>query len=204
MRVNLILDAERRSASPVPMRFVRRLLGLVLILLCCVGVAAFVSGLRTLQQELRQAEADWRQMEPRHQTVVALRFDNAYQRSVLSELRSWTNARVGWSRQLEGLRRSVPANVQLTDLRVTAVMLLQSNNLAGRVFELRLAGRTTDPSGSSVSLLQRSLNHQAPFAGLVQEATVPPGAFRQDPAPQASRTDRLFEIVAQYKPRIFE
>jgi len=205
MHVNLILDTEKRSASPVPMTVLIRLALATLVLLVVLAVFTVFSGFRNLQREVRWAHEEWRQNEPKYEAAIKLRNDLVLQKSILEEMKGWQEARVGWSRQMEALQGAVPPSVQLTDLRMGHLLLvLTNNNAAARVFEMRLAGRTGEASGANVGDLRSTLTNQPPFAGLVQEADIPPGAFKQDPAHDAGRTDRIFEIVCRYQPRKFE
>ena len=96
----------------------------------------------------------------------------------------------------------IPPSVQLTEMHVTQELLLTSNNIPSRVFELRLIGRTgAVRSEENVSELQSVLAGQPPFDVLIETAGIPPGSFRQDPV---SKSDRVFEIVCKYRPKLFQ
>jgi hypothetical protein len=204
MHVNLMLDTERRSASPVSMTALIRLALATLVLLVLLAVFTVFSGFRNLQRDVRWAHEQWQQDEPKYEAAIKLRNDLALQKSILEEMNGWQKARVEWARQLEALQGAVPPSVQLTDLRVGYLLLVLTNNAAARVFEMRLAGKTGEASGANVGDLRTALTTQPPFADLVQEADIPPGAFKQDPAPDAGRSDRIFEIVCHFQPRKFE
>jgi hypothetical protein len=204
MHVNLILDAERRSASPVPMTTLIRLVFASLVLLLLLAAFSIFSGFRNLQREVRGAREDWHRSEPKYEAAIKLRNDLALQKSILDEITGWQKARLEWGRQLEVLQKVVPASVQMTDLRVGQLLLVLTNNAAGRVFEMRLAGRTGEASGADVDELRQAFTNQPPFVQVVEEAVIPPGAFKQDPTHGASRNDRVFEIVCRCKPRKFE
>jgi hypothetical protein len=169
-----------------------------------LALFSFFSGYRTLQRQIRWAQDDLKKLEPQHQAAIQTRNDLAAKRSVLEEIQGWQKSRMAWSAQLAALQQITPAAIQLTELRVAQSMVVVSNYVAARAFDLRLAGKTSESSGASVSALQQSLTAQPPLTGLVDTAVIPPGSFRRDPTLDVSSSGRIFEIVCRYRLLTFE
>ncbi len=202
MRVNLMLDVEQRSASPVSLVMVIRTLVGTLILVALLLVTALFTSYRALQKNVSYADAAWKQTQPKYLAALQLRSNLTYKITTLNEIQGWRKTRVAWGKELENIEAVVPSMVQLTELRVAQELLLTSNNIPARVFELRLVGRTgAIRSEENVSELQSVLAGQPPFDTLIETASIPPGSFRQDPV---NKADRVFEIVCKCRPKLFQ
>lgn len=201
MHINLIYEDEQRSASPVSLTLVLRLLALVVVVLLAVWGVTFYSEYRSLQNDVRAAQDEWMRTEPKYREALALRGAMEGQEKILKEIQGWRDARIAWGAQLEYLQTAVPDVIQLTELRVSQTVLTLSNNISARVFEMRIVGKTA-ASRSEVNVVQfLEVFKQPPFQTFVETAKLPPGAFRQDPV---SKTDRIFEVVCNYLPRPLE
>ena len=201
MHVNLLLAEEQRSSSPVSMGLVIRLSVITVLVLLVVWVFSFYAEYRVLQNQVLAAEEDWKRTEPKYKAAVQLRNELADRNVTLNEIRGWRDSRIAWGKQLEMLLPAVPAVIQLTELRVSQMVLSLSNNVSARVFEMRITGKTAAPR-SEVNVVQfQDALKQPPFAGVIESAILPPGAFRQDPV---AKTDRIFEIICKYVPRVLE
>lgn len=201
MYINLILVNEQRSASFVSPRMVIRLIGGTLGAIVLLTLVSFYTTYRSLQHSVEGTIEDWRRTEPRYKAALQLRTDLAIRNDMFKSITGWRDTRMGWGEQLDALAAVVPARIQLTELTVTHDLFVLSNNVPARVYEMRLAGRTSSAgSEANVSELAGALR-LAPFNEWIDSALIPPGRFRQDPA---VKTDRIFEIVCKYKPRRFE
>jgi hypothetical protein len=201
MHVNLLLAEEQRSSSPVSLGLVIRLAVITVLVLLVVWVFSFYAEFRTLQNHVHSAEEDWKRTEPKYKAAVQLRNELADRNVTLNEIKGWRDSRIAWGKQLESLLPAVPAVIQLTELRVSQMVLSLSNNVSARVFEMRITGKTEAPR-SEVNVVQfLDAFKQPPFAGVVESAILPPGAFRQDPV---VKTERIFEIICKYVPRALE
>jgi hypothetical protein len=202
MRVNLMLESELRSASPVSFTmFVRMVAGTGVVLFILLLASLFTS-YRALQNNVRYAGESWAQTEPKYIAALQLRSNLTLRAVTLKEIQGWRKTRIAWGGQLESLQTVIPPLVQLTELRVTQDLLVTTNNIAARVFELRLVGRTGAlRSEANVSELREALASQPPFDTILESANIPAGSFRQDPV---NKTDRVFEIVCKYLPKPFE
>ena len=201
MHINLIYEDEQRSASPVSLALALRLSAVVVVVLAVVGVFSFYVEYRTLQNTVRRSDEEWNRTEPKYRDALKLRWDLVNQEKILKDILGWRDARVAWGIQLDNLQSAIPSVVQLTELRVSQTVLSLSNNASARVFELRLTGKTS-ASQSEANVTQfLDVLKQPPLNSLIESAQLPPGAFRQDPL---SKTDRIFEIVCNYRPRLLE
>jgi Tfp pilus assembly protein PilN len=211
LQVNLIRDEERRSAAMVYLRQAARAVGALLVLAILLLVLVMGVRLRNVRASADEARARWKKLEPDFVRVQQLRSGRNAAAQVDQDLRAFTNAQLRFAARLEAIGRLVPANVQLTELRLTQQEVLQpadktrpaAGKTTQRVYELRLVGRTGGPQArESVSRLIESLRSDAVFSGTVEK--VSSTSFRQDPAPGAARDDRIFEIGCRFKPRRFE
>ncbi|MFZ4779869.1 MAG: hypothetical protein ACOYM3_31300 [Terrimicrobiaceae bacterium] len=195
MHVNLMLESERRSASPVSLQMtIRIILGTLAAVFLMVLISVF-STHRALKNSVRYNEDEWVRTEPKYKAALQLRDDLARKTATLKEIQSWRESRIAWGRQLEYLQEVVPSAIQLTELRVTHDLLVMTNNVPARVFEMRLSGRTGAlRSEADVSEFRQALSGQPPFDKFMEAVSIPPGAFRQDPA---TKSDRVFEITCK-------
>ena len=201
MHVNLLLAEEQRSSSPVSLGLVIRLAVITVLVLLVVWVFSFYAEYRTLQNQVHLMEEDWKRTEPKYKAAVQLRNELADRNVTLNEIQGWRDSRIAWGKQLESLLPAVPAVIQLTELRVSQMVLSLSNNVSARVFEMRITGKTEAPR-SEVNVVQfLDAFKLPPFSGVIESAILPPGAFRQDPV---AKTDRIFEIICKYVPRALE
>jgi hypothetical protein len=201
MHINLILEAEQRSASLVqPHVLVRTLAGGAGVLLF-LAVFSFFASYRNLQQEAEAVVDEWRRTEPKYKAALQLRTDLGLRCDLHKEISGWRDTRLGWGAQLAALQMAVPPMIQLTDLQVSHDLFVMSNNVPARVYELRLSARTS-AAGSEVNVGEFTETlRQTPYDAWIESAVIPPGRFRQD---SQVKTDRVFEIVCKCKPRRFE
>jgi Tfp pilus assembly protein PilN len=202
MRVNLMLDTEMRSASPVSFAMVVRTAMGTTIVLFLLLLASLITSYRALQNNVHYTDEAWKQTEQKYLEALQLRSNLTVKTATLTEIQGWRKTRIAWGGQLESLQKVIPPMVQLTELRVTQDLLVMTNGIPARVFEMRLVGRTgAQRSESNVSELRETLSGQPPFDMAIESASIPPGSFRQDPV---NKADRVFEIVCKYIPKPFE
>ena len=202
MHINLILETEQRSASPVSLTTFLKIVGGTILVGLVLWLIAVYASYRNLEESVKQSTAKRKLTEPRHDAAKQLRADLIQKSTKLKEIQTWRTTRINWGLQLESLQAITPPLVQLTEIHISQDILVRSNNIPARVFELRLAGKTgAAHSESSVSEFQQALFKQPPFDSSIESVSIPPGAFRQDPL---SKMDRVFEIVCKFNPRSFE
>lgn len=202
MHINLILETEQRSASPVSMAAFFKITGGTIIAVTILWLLSVYAAYRNLQASVEHAANRWKTTEPKYIAAQQLRADLLQKSAKLKEIQNWRTTRIDWGFQMDSLQSITPSMIQLSELRISQDILVRSNNIPARVFELRLTGRTgAARSEINVSEFQTALFKQPPFDAFIETVSIPAGAFRQDPV---NKTDRVFEIVCKYNPRSFE
>ena len=201
MHINLLYREEQRSASPVSLGLmVRVALGAGLFLVI-FWAFMFSLGFSSLKHQVSTLDTEWKYTDPKYKAALQVRNELGDRTATLKALQGWRDARIAWGRQLESLGGIVPEAVQLTEIHVSHTVMVVRNNNPGRVFEVKFSGRTS-AERSEANVLQFLNGFKAnPFSQFVESAVLPPGAFRQDPV---VKTDRIFEIVCKYIPRLIE
>ena len=201
MHINLIYVDEQRSASPVSLWLMARVAMGVVLFLVAFWIFLFTVGYRSLKNQAESLDREWAHTEPKYKVAMQVRNELSDRMDTMKALQGWRDARIAWGAQLDSLGSIVPAVIQLTDIRVSQTVLVVSNNIPGRVFEVKYFGRT-GAAQSEVNVVQFLDGFKMkPFSQFVQSAFLPPGAFRQDPV---MKSDRIFEIVCKYFPRMME
>lgn len=201
MQINLIYEDEQRSASPVSLWLMARLTIGALLFLLAFWIVMFTVGYRSLRNEVDTLEMEWKSTDPKYKAAIQVRNDLAGRQDTLKALNAWREARIAWGGQLESIAPIVPDVIQLTEIRASHTVMSVSNNIPARVFEVKFSGRTA-VSKSEANVVQFLDGFKsAPFVRFVDTAFLPPGAFRQDPV---MKSDRIFEIVCKYFPRLVQ
>ena len=201
MHINLILEAEQRSASLIPIQAVVRIVIGGVGLLAALALVSFYTSYRALQREAELTQEEWKHTEPKYKAALDLRTDLAVRNDLMKEISGWRDTRLSWGTQLAALRGAVPSLIQLSEITASHDLFVMANNTPARVYELRLTGRVgAAQSEAAVNEFTDAL-HQPPFKAWLESAVIPAGRFRQDPQ---IKTDRIFEIICKYKPRRFE
>jgi Tfp pilus assembly protein PilN len=201
MHINLIYKDEQRSASPVSFWLMMRVAIGAALFLAVFGVVMFMVGYSSIKHQVNALDNEWKYADPKYKAAIQVRKELSERADTLKALQGWRDARIAWGGQLESLGGIVPAVIQLTEIRITHAVLLISNNTPTRVFEAKFSGRAS-ADRSEVNVVE-FLNgfKEKPFSQFVESALLPPGAFRQDPV---IKSDRIFEIVCKYYPRLIE
>ncbi len=201
MHINLIYKIEQRSASPVSLGLLMRVgIGSVCFLVV-FWITMFAIGYQSLLHQVSTLDSDWKYTDPKYKVAIQVRNELAGHRDMLKAMQGWRDSRIAWGGQLENLVRIVPDVVQLTEIRVSLAVLMVSNNIPARIFEVKFSGRTA-AERSEVNVIQFLGGFKiSPFSQYVESAVLPSGAFRQDPV---LKSDRIFEVVCKYLPRLIE
>jgi Tfp pilus assembly protein PilN len=212
LHLDLLKDEERFSSSPIRLRVMLPLIAM-LATLCCLLWWGLCS-LRTHNQaDLKERlEKSIREEKTAHAVVLDLRLQEKETSSVIRHLQLYEHARLRFGASLLQLSEHIPANIQLTELRLSPSQPLFDPQRPAlgptNTFEqvtLRLAGRTGgDHASASVNTLLASLLTPA-FTNIIETADIPKGAFRQEAGRGADDRDTLvFEIRCSCRPRRFE
>jgi hypothetical protein len=201
MHINLIMENEQRSASPVSLAMLVKIIVATLITIMVLTLISAYFKYHNLKSSVAISAGKWKETEPKHLAAKQLKLDLDQKNTKLKEIQGWKTTRIHWGQQLESLQTMTPSMIQLSELQVTQDILVRSN-IPSRVFEMRLAGKTSS-AGSEIHVrdFQQALFRQPPFDSLIETVSIPAGAFRQDPA---NKADRIFEISCKYNPRSFK
>lgn len=202
LRVDLILPEEKRSGSIVNPRFLLKVaIGLVSVLLLgLIAVALFESW--RLKSDLTSLETALAETEPAKAQAMTIADETVQTRAIYEEVNGWRQARIHWHAQLTGLLRHVPRTIQLHSLNIAQKLQVVEEEFPARVFTMTLSGKAVgrDAEKQVTELRQRLLN-AACFDGAIEDVRV--ARFAADAGQNANKDDRVFELVCQYRPRMF-
>ncbi len=203
--INLLLDEERRTASPLPLNALLRI-GVVLV--CgslVVATLLLVFARRQAENRAALARAEWQDLKPQHEKLLRLRTSMVEVRGALRQLQACSHARVAWGEELDNVQAAIPLDVQLTELRASQVVSGATSTVtAVRGYDMHLIGKTSgEDADVHVRRLIDRLSTPA-FSNRLESVTVPGGGFRPDPSRGALRTDRVFDVFCRYRSRKFE
>jgi len=202
LRVDLILETEQRSATVVNKKSLLRLSAIVIPLALAAVVIREATIMINLASDLKSKEADWAILGPRETQAKSLAQDCQTHGDILKELEGWSKSHVEWHPQLLGLLREVPPTIQIRTLKVDQTLVGDTKPPA-RTFTMTLKGKAVGKDAeANVKLLERRLREVSAFAAVITNAQV--RQFGADPAKDAKKDDRLFEIVCGYREFKFE
>ena len=207
--VDLLLDEERRSASRVN-------LGLLLRVSVLIGIGAIVLitmmlfiWSRDVESKVAQAKAKWERLKPQYAALLALRVSQNELRASSRQIEACRRSRLALGTELEQLQLGVPAEIQLTTLRINQFVGNQKTGAnAVRSYEMHLSGKivSDNPKGNVDKLI--AYLSTSVYTGRVESVTVPNNGFRKEivrlSAAGETRTDWFFDLVCRYRPRSFE
>ena len=208
--VDLLLDEERRTASPINVGMVLRLgaFGLVAVFLLAT-MFLFIEN-RDVQIRVSNAKSRWEHLKPQYTALLALRDSLNELRASSRQIESCRRSRLTLGTELAQLQLGVPEDIQLTALRVNQFVgnPKAGGSAATRSYEMRISGKVSeeDPKGNVDRLI--AYLSAASYTGRVESVVVPNNGFRKEniriSAAGETRTDWFFELVCRYRPRSFE
>ncbi len=201
LRVDLILDTEQRSASPINLKSIIRILCITIPLIIVVIIGIALAKANQSRNELNTLETTHALTKPKFDEAVAMSSSLKNYDDLLDELESWKNARIEWHKQLREVQKQLPLemDIQLTELEVIGASKLIDNRYPARVFTLTLEGKGTGGGAeNNIGRLMTVLQNGEAFAPLVESLEVK----RFDKG--ARRSDRVFTFTTTYEPRIFK
>ena len=202
LRVDLILESEQRSASifnlKSALRFVAILVPSIIVLLFLVSFAGYLS----LKGQVNDLTTENEIKQPKVARADTLSGEVAKNEAMRKELAGVRNSAVDWHKQFVELMKVVPPEMYFDSIRAAQTYQTEGK-VAARKFSLTVAGKSKGAqSEDNVLLLKRSLTVSDFFSKYMPPPEVP--IFRQDEAPDAQKTDRIFRIECSYKPRTME
>ena len=207
--VNLLLDDERRSASPVSAGMVLRMGSFAAVAVLLLFIVMLFMGSRDAQVKAANAQNTWADLEPKYTTLLAQRALRNELRASFREIEACRHSRLPLGDELAQLQLGVPADIQFTSLRFNQFVgkVQKAGTGATRSYELHLTGKVAgDDPKATVDELIKVLS--APdYTNRVESVTVPHNGFRKAVvrvSANETRTDWFFELVCRYRPRSFE
>ena len=204
LHIDFIYASEQRSASLVSLKFVVRLLGML------IPVAALLFGsiayfqTRQVKIQLKAVEAHWKTIEPVYLEATQLETDLASIRAIKKEMDGWRNLRLEWAKPLAAVRETVPETVQFTSLRFEENMKIEGT-VPVYHGELIIQGRARGTAPRiDVEQLQSNLLEHAHLVDIIHDVVIPPGSFQADPDRDAEREHRIFSLRIPLIPRRFQ
>jgi hypothetical protein len=202
LRVNLLAAEERRNASMIQGKTLIQSSVMFVAGLAALWIALTVLSFSSQRSRLKADKWRWQRMDADYNTAVQTRADLNAVKNRLGELSAYQRTRVDWHRELRAIGAHVPADIQLTELRVSQSVATDTK-VPSRTYALRLLGRTGGPTAEpTVRAFFTDLGAHPDFTNLLASATV--GSFRSDTSAGATESDRVFEINCAGKPRKFE
>jgi len=199
LRVDLLLDSERRSGGRIRVRFLVRTAA-ILVPTIVLGIVFWIFwSFQSQRSKLKADEAYVNRKKPEYKEALRLKGQVARNLAQLAELKALSASRMLWHDQLLGLQKTVHPMIQLTRLRV-AERLSVSAGTPVRINVMTLTGKATgDDPDTIFNRFKRSLEKDAVFEPVMDAVKV----TRYDEASQDESGEkvRVFEIECRYKPR---
>ena len=114
LRVDVILESEQRSTSPVNLKFIGQIVGGLVLVLLIGGVSYYVLGARSVKQQLDALTEEWGKTSKVLDRVRQDQKDLRWLTDIYTEIDGWEKARVLWHQHLADFQALVPPNIQIT------------------------------------------------------------------------------------------
>lgn len=199
-RVDLILETERRSASPVNPRVAGRMAAMLVITLLVVWGTVFATKVILVKQRAKERQVRWKAIEPQQKIVKAVTEQSRRNKGMHDEIQAWNRSRMEWHKHLAEFQQIVPKNICITRFNVDG-SIGQSDDAkyAALRFEMTLEGSAEGRNPvDEVLKFERELKQGPGFKGRVVDETLVD--LRKDPSAEERR---LFKIMVKYRARLF-
>lgn len=204
LRVDLILETEQRSASPVSLTFVIRLLAITLLSVLVLVSIFYFKRMQETASETRGLNNNISAIRFKYDAHLALKSKLTVQGGVLAECKSWEKGHIEWFAALAAIARLVPPTIQLRDVKIERINSTV-NKKPVRLVTLYIKGRAVGENAApDVDKLRQDILKTPEFVTAVKEVVIPAGSFKMDSDPRASKADRVFELVCRYAPMNYE
>jgi hypothetical protein len=204
LRVDLILESERRSASLINPKSVMRISAIIGPVLLVIIVGTFAFNIWQLNNHLDSLKKTLEVELPKKERAVKIKADLNANLLLLSELDGWQKSRIDWADQLLGIQKQVPDKMQLETLMVNHSIQL-TNDMPCRSFTMKLNGKAV---GEAASALVTQLRDNLPKSSASSNSLMTHPNVTKFSRPlvptEENRNDRIFQIDCSYKPRMFE
>ena len=199
LRVDLILESEQRSGSPVSGKGIVRIASLVVPTIIAFIVILGLLNVRAVSSTVKNREREWSRKKIQQEDAVTLRKAVVRNQAVWDEIESWRTTRTDVALLLAALQREVPASVQLVDLTFSDDFAFDEDKGVVRRLKLTINGLADGfKAKDAVEKLTRRLQTLPAFTNSIESAAVPPGAFAADRSPDAPKSRRVFRIECTF------
>lgn len=202
IRVDLILDTEKRSASVLNAKSIIRLAIIILPLLVIVMVVLGAISVMHSNVKLNNLQNRWEIAEKKQAEAKILRNETAINNQIKNELLGWRASHMSWGEQLVALQRIAPINMQLTGLSINQTLHLVKNKFPARQFVLTLSGKSKGvPAEANINRFIDTIKNSEAFTVPMENVSIE--NFGEDRNENASREDRVFVIKCTYNAKEF-
>lgn len=205
LRVELILDTERRSASLINVKTVIRISAIVVPLLIAAIAAMMAMDYMSVKQKRDILKSQREDQKPTEEKATTLNTQLGQNLALLKEIEGWQNARTSWSVLLLDLQKSAPDKIHFDTLTVQHALTLEAGKSLVRTYGMSLKGVAggSNPE-QDVRQMKEDVRLAASYTNLLDSV---PEIKRFEPL--ASHTDetkhhRAFTLDLKLKPRKFE
>jgi len=201
LRVDLILETEKRSASVVNAKGLLRIVAIIVPITLAVIIAMSVMAMTRIRDELKALESEIAIAVPKKDAAITYRGELSKNKQILEELEGWRKSRINWADQLVNLQRVIPPEIQLTILRIAnQVETIECS--PSRTSSLVMKGKALGPQARADVELLGAVDKNAAFTNSMKTASVV--SYTKNEEPSAKDGEMLFQIEASYKPRKFK
>lgn len=202
LRVDLIMENEKRSANVLNAKSLLRLASVIVPLCLIVTVGVSVVNLMRVKNTEKRLKANWEHAEPRKAGAIEARKKKIKATAVLNELKGWKASHIDWHVQLMSLQRQVPRGIKFDDLRINQILATDEKSLASRSFTMQINGQALGSrSEYNLQLLERRIIALPTFAEAMEKVDL---QGRASTRKDAEKEDREFTIKCTYKQRTME
>ena len=198
LQVNFILESEARSGSTVSLKFVIRVVAVVIPVLMGIIIVGLIMGGRSARQSLRFATQEKSQLDPIYQSVSGSKQElNEYQQ-VADVLEGWGTSRTDWHLLLRHLQGVVPPSIQFLRLTVNET-IGRVDNIPARMSGMYLKGKVVGKRAEDdVQLLNKALKEKPIFTNLFLKVDVKRFEAAEN---VADKNTRVFDIECILVPK---
>jgi Tfp pilus assembly protein PilN len=202
LHVDLILEGEQRSASPLSAKSLTRVATVTGPLILVVLGGLFLLNWLRVQRDSRVLRMEIAAIEPKVAEARKLKEMLATHRETHAELEGWKRSRLEWHARMHALRGIVPRSIQLTSLRVSQAISLVEAKAPAKSYSLTMEGLALGPSAEDdikrfrARLLDRDKG--------VDLAKVEVARYQAYTGTGATEYDRVFTFECSFTPRKIE
>ncbi len=202
LRVDLILDEEKRSASVLNAKsLIRMSIIIVPLAIVAMGVVGVINVMHSTLT-LNNRNKSWEVAEIKEQEARDLRAEAGINNSIKNEMTGWRASQMDWHSQLLNIQRVAPRNMQFTRLHIGQTLKLVNNRHPARHLTLTLSGKSKGAdSETQINEFIANLKSLKIFTDAMVDVVI--NDFSEDRDKDASRQDRVFEIECIYKAKEF-